>query len=470
MKGEKTMNIARICISLIFFSGIIASFLFVDNVQEAIKSASVSIYKRVDSWSYHQNGPQNYVSVLDEKLLLTQELLAFTNKLVYKKTEPIILHVNGNHEISVTVFQIDKFGKKIIRSVNEYTLAKHPKAVFSSFDGVISPTNKIKIKTNNISPGWIGIQVEDKEGRASEIPAFLDADIELSGIVFVESTDTLLAYNPANTSHNIPNFYVKNLDKTESNVVPKNTPITYTQLDSTNIENISCTDHLINSDSILKRDLASAGIQFMTVSDEALDDKTVFENIEYLIFGTHNEYWTADKAVNVMKFIDAGGKVLFLGGNTAWRKVFRETSQTWFHGGGLNNEPEFKTLITKYLGTYYDSEDYDTYAPYKLVNQTAILDIFGINLSDVSNLGKGSRFEHCKSKISGVSGHETDKLAEGAEGFTILAKGLNKKGGADLVYKSFASGGEVLNFGSLSTWHNNDPNLSLLIQRFLNVN
>ena len=52
----------------------------------------------------------------------------------------------------------------------------------------------------------------------------------------------------------------------------------------------------------------------MTVSDEALDDKTVFENIEYLIFGTHNEYWTVDKAVNVMNFIDAGGKVLFLGG------------------------------------------------------------------------------------------------------------------------------------------------------------
>ena len=113
---------------------------------------------------------------------------------------------------------------------------------------MISPTNKIKIETNNLSPGWVGIQVEDEKGRASELPAFLDADIELSGIVFVESTDTLLAYNPAYTSHNIPNYYRKNLDKTESNVVPINTPITYTQLDSTNIEQISCTDHLINSD------------------------------------------------------------------------------------------------------------------------------------------------------------------------------------------------------------------------------
>lgn len=461
------MNIARALILLIFFSGIIASYLLADNFKETIKSTSVSIYQRVELWSKVY---QSYVSVLDEKLLLTQELLAFTNKLVFKEGEPITLNITGNHKITVTVFQIDDFGKKNIRSFNEYELSKSPKAVFSSFDGVISPTDKVTIETNKFSPGWIGIQVEDKEGRVTEIPVFLDYNIELSGIVFVESTDTLLAYNPAYQSHNIPNYYRKNLDKTGSNLVPKNTPITYSQLDSRNIENISCTDHLINSDAIHKQNLASWNIQFMTVSDEALDDINAFENIEYLIFGTHNEYWTADKAVNVMKFIDAGGKVLFLGGNTAWRQVFRETGRTWFHGHSLNNEPEFKTLITKYLGTYYDSGDYDTYAPFNLVNQTAILDIFDINLSDVSNLGEGSRFEHCKSKISGVSGHETDKLVEGAEGFTILAKGLNDKGGADLVYKSFASGGEVLNFGSLSLWHNNDPNLSLLIQRFLKQN
>lgn len=438
-----------------------------DDIKDAIKSASVSIYKRVDSWSNYKKPPQNYVSVLDEKLLLNQELLAFTNKLVFKKPEPIMLHVNGNHEISVTVFQVDEFGKKIIRSINKHKLEKNPSAVFSSFDGVISPTNKIKIETNSISPGWIGIQVEDKEGRFTEIPAFLDSTVELSGIVFVESTDTLLAYNPASGSHIIPNYYRKNLDKTESNLVPPNTPITYSQLDSTNIENISCTDHLINSDAVHKWNLSSSGIKFTTASDEALDDKTVFENIDYLIFGTHNEYWTVDKAVNVMKYIDSGGKVLFLGGNTAWRQVYREMGRTWFHGSGLDNDPVFKTLITKYIGAYYDTADYDTYAPFNIVNQSAILDIFGENLSDVSNLGEGSKFKHCKSKISGISGHETDKLVEGAEGFIILAKGSNEKGGADLVYKSFASGGEVLNFSSLSTWHNNDPNVLLLMTGFL---
>ena len=53
-----------------------------------------------------------------------------------------------------------------------------------------------------------------------------------------------------------------------------------------------------------------------TMYDEALDDKTVFKNIEYLIFGAHNEYWTVDKAVNVMNFIDDGESFIF-GANTA---------------------------------------------------------------------------------------------------------------------------------------------------------
>ena len=65
---------------------------------------------------------------------------------------------------------------------------------------------------------------------------------------------------------------------------------------------------------------------------------------------------------------------------------------------------------------------------------------FGILLSDTLD----------EIKIGGVSGHETDKLVEEAKGFVLLAKGLNEKGGADLVYKSFDSGGEVLNFSSLN--------------------
>ena len=36
-----------------------------------------------------------------------------------------------------------------------------------------------------------------------------------------------------------------------------------------------------------------------------------------------------------MKFIDEGGKVLFLGGNTAYRKIYRESGRQWRHGEGL---------------------------------------------------------------------------------------------------------------------------------------
>ena len=81
--------------------------------------------------------------------------------------------------------------------------------------------------------------------------------------------------------------------------------------------------------------------------------------------------------------------------------------------------------------------------------------------------GSGSVFEEC-AEVVGASGHETDKLLSDHEGFTLIAKGTNiGGGGGDIVFKSFESGGQVLNFGSIALWHNiNDPLIRNLIVSF----
>ena len=461
-------------IYLIFACILITSAYFAGSIKEGIKYVSVDIYERVGAWSKYKQveqsynkGVQNYVAVLDEKLLLNQELVAFTNKLVFEEGEKITLHLAGHRELSVTIFNVNNAGYTTVFSKRNHIVETLLTPVFSTFDGVISPTHQVELNSYDFEPGWIGINVSDNYGNEVEIPVFIDADIQRKKTIFVESTDTLLAYNPAYVKYSVPSFYRKNLDKTQSHIIAHNTPITYNQIGLLNIESISCTDHLINSDAVNKRNLASMGIDFKSVSDEKLDDQKTFENIDALIFGTHNEYWTVDKAVNVMNFIDSGGKVIFLGGNTAWRQVFREADRTWFHGSGLSEHPTFNRLITKYLGSYYSSADYDTYAPANIVNPKFLSERFGINLAESSAFGSGTAFKHCEAKVHGVSGHETDKLFEGAEGFTLLAKGSNEKGGADILYKSFVAGGEVLNFSSMSTWHNKDPALFSLIQSFL---
>ena len=62
-----------------------------------------------------------------------------------------------------------------------------------------------------------------------------------------------------------------------------------------------------------------------------------------------------------------------------------------------------------------------------------------------------------------------DKLFWGSSGFSLIAKGQNSNGGAEILFKQFETGGSVLNFGSISIWHVlSDKVIKGLIKGFLN--
>lgn len=446
-------------------------FYFYANIQNGIKYLSIKIFEEVLSWS-QVNHPEQKI---DEKILITNDFVAFTNKLVFKSNDEIFLHLAGNDEIDVNIFSIDNNGLKINHSKKKYNVRTPSLTVYSIFDGIITPTHTIKFNSKELGHGWFGIRVANSKGISLEIPVFVDVSIIDQDMLFVESTDTLLAYNPARYVYSIPNFYSKNLGISKhlgkwhkAGVIPHNTPIIYNQVGLENINEISCYDHLINSDGVHKRNLKKMGFEFQTVSDNKLDDPETFKNINTIIFGSHNEYWTTEKAINVMNFLENGGKVLFLGGNNAWRKTRREPTRTWFYN--KNTDTDFIKLMSEYLGAEFTDADYFTHAPLRIVNKDVLYDRFSQNVDDVSILGSGTSFKHCENKIDGISGHETDKLVDGAQGFTLLAKGKNDKGGADILYKLFPSGGEILNFSSISTWHNKDPIIFGMIKNFLNKN
>lgn len=447
---------------------LILSFLFSANIKNIIKHQSVKIFEEVLSWSQLYHPEQK----IDEKILITNEFAAFTNKLVFKNNDEILLHLVGQDELSVNIFSIDSNGIKINHSKKKYNVRTPMLTIYSVFDGIITPTYTIKLNGVELGVGWFGIRVTNSKNVSVDIPIFIDASNIEDNILFVESTDTLLAYNPAWSVYSIPRYYSKNLGISEhlgkwhkAGVTPNNTPIIYKQVDLENIDEISCYDHLINSDGVHKRNLKNMGFKFQTVSDNKLDDPETFKNINTIIFGSHNEYWTTEKAINVMNFLDNGGKVLMLGGNNAWRKTQREATRTWFYN--IYTDTDFRKLVSEYLGAEFTDSDYLTHAPLKIVNKEVLFDRFSQNVDDVSSLGKGTSFKHCENKIEGISGHETDKLVEGAQGFTLLAKGTNNKGGAEILYKLFPSGGEILNFSSISTWHNKDPVIFGMIKNFL---
>lgn len=450
-----------------------------------IVSWTFETYNKAERWNSYE---KDIVGIVDEKLLIKDKgIIAYTNKLVYGADEEIQLNLIGTDKVNIKVYQIDRDG----REIDIYNLSKDINisslAVFSSFEGIISPTEIIRLESKNLGSGWFGIQIKNTKEDIVNIPIFIDPDQINKKIVYVESTDTLMAYNYAYEVYKIPNHYKKTITNSASALVPHNMPIIYNQVGLNKSKEINCEDHLINSDMVHKVNLNKLGFDFQSISDELLDDKNTLNNVDILIFGSHNEYWTKSKAKNVINFINNGGKILLLGANHAWRQVYRQKDRTWLHGHGLMKDPIFNELVKNYIGTYYTPSDYQTYAGIKILDSKAMMKYFSIDVEKNFVIGNGTRFDHCNKKILGISGHETDKLTNISEGFIHLAKGQNssssaytlakithlnkeqnKSLGADVIYKSFPSGGEVLNFSSLSLWHNKDPIINKMIENFIN--
>ena len=128
------------------------------------------------------------------------------------------------------------------------------------------------------------------------------------------------------------------------------------------------------------------------------------------------------------------------------------------------------------MGTYFKG-DMGTSAPFKLLGLDTWNKAFGIEIDKSLTFGHRTDFPYCKSPIglkrgfSGASHHETDQLIEGADGFKLLAKGMQDNGGADVVVKEFKGGGELLNFSSVGLWHSlSDPYIADLINSFIHKN
>lgn len=444
-----------------------------------IKSMAVRIVNKVNAWetgSEEYQARQKDIFLIESSILLDQDPIVFAPKLVFNKTERIFVNVISDKQLLVSVFKTDKTGSKVeIVSKEPLNPNNWTPVLYNSATGIQKKAVTFELGTSHITPGWFSFVFEAEGKNRLEVPVFIEDNSNTEKIIFVESTDTLLAYNPAANYYKIPNFYSKKNHLSQSIAVPENTPILYNLHGFIDKHKINCKDHLINADMIHKHNLYRMGYQFSNVSDNFLDKPISLEKINTIILGSHNEYWTKEKAQNVIDFVENGGKLLLLGGNTAWRQIYRLNNSTFIHGHGLQGKPIFKRLIETIIGGYssinadFTVSDFDTYAPFTLKNRTLLKERFGINMAEESVFGSKTDFEKCQNEIFGGSGHEMDKLFFGSSGFSLIAKGQNFDGGAEILFKQFEAGGSVLNFGSISIWHVlNDKVINGLIKGFLN--
>ena len=131
-------------ILLIFLTGLFLStgtlLLFKRQIKNLIQDKSVEVFSKVEDWRKRSIPKQKNVVMIEERLLIDNDFVAFTDKLVYKFGETIFLKVITNDEVSINVGKVNQkgdFEEIIPDSFRSFSSPPYP--LYSSFDGIISP-------------------------------------------------------------------------------------------------------------------------------------------------------------------------------------------------------------------------------------------------------------------------------------------------------------------------------------------
>ncbi len=409
--------------------------------------------------------------------------LAYLDEFVITEGQDAVLNLFGKGLIQIKIAKInnnivDKLTVKSNFSVDIDNPV--PKSFTNRFGFSNQEAKVITINTREYEPGWYQIITKDTQGQLFQLVLFIES-LELSNILFVESTDTLIAYNRSYRNTGIPNNYKRSISQVNRSAFPKKIPIEY-KFTPSKFFPIRCDSHLMLADIVLKQHLQRNGVGFTEIADSRLDLPTTYDSVDTIIFGSHNEYWTQDKLQHLSAFVERGGKLLFLGGNQAYREIRRHNYYWIIQGVGINDnfkkDKESYSAIAELMGTFFKG-DMGTGDSLKVTNAEIWRNKFKVEINDADVLGDGSDFSYCVSPhtlgrinlISGASSIETDQLIDDVNGFYLLAKGMQENGGADVVYKEFKGGGKILNFSSVGLWHSlSDPHIADLINSFIHKN
>ena len=212
------------------------------------------------------------------------------------------------------------------------------------------------------------------------------------------------------------------------------------------------TNHLAAGEWRVLAWLEREGFEYDIISGYQLhDNPDLLNNYHAIIFSTHCEYWSKEMYEAVFRYHNHNGLwVINLSGNTLYRAV------DFYEDGSLRCVSlHFSEKIadeTQLLGVRFSDEDYGTCAPFKIVDpthwafhnapvNTHSLFFGGLSLNQ-NTCVRMSRYDSGRPGVKnglkgmGASGWETDKLSKTAPNdMYIIAKGMNKGGGADMVVR-----------------------------------
>lgn len=254
--------------------------------------------------------------------------------------------------------------------------------------------------------------------------------------------------------------------------------------------------HLVRPERLAEAWLAREGYPFECITDADLDvEPELLDRFAALMIVGHNEYWTQGMRDGIAAYLDSGGAVLNLSGNTAYWRVThdrdersleaRKTSragepkawlppEAWgerWHTDGrpggtwsLIGQPSNEVLGLEYLG-WVDQGDITAFAPFTV----RAPDHFLLREPEPVPIEPGGLLGTRSLDGPAISGYEMDGLPQAigmapalpTDGLTLLAHAQHGHRyvehetadpgyGADMIYWERPGGGRVFNAGTIN--------------------
>ena len=211
------------------------------------------------------------------------------------------------------------------------------------------------------------------------------------------------------------------------------------------------TNHLASGEWRLLAWLEREGYDYDIISGYELHtNPELLESYKALVLNTHCEYWTNEMFAGLKNFHEEKkGWILNISGNSIYREIeFFEDGSTRCTSLSFKDSCEDETQI---LGVRFTMDDYATCAPYRIlkpnhwifsgvpISKSKLFGGLSLNQNrEVQSQYSSGRPGMQKAGLDGVgaSGWETDKVCDTTpDDVEVVAKGLNQKGGADMVVR-----------------------------------
>lgn len=253
--------------------------------------------------------------------------------------------------------------------------------------------------------------------------------------------------------------------------------------------------HLVRTERFMEAWLAREGYPYEMITDFDLNEEPgLLRDFAALVIVGHSEYWTDEARQGVIDYLDGGGKVLGMSGDTLSVRVTFDETRSVMECRKIVFEDDPRWLGPGYWGESWHSQDRLAGGSYRRLGKPA-WDVLGMSFKGMIDDGTSNAFAsytvlrpdhflfHTPHEVmigpdlqigtrslnglGGASGYEFDANLDRTgmgpaplPGVTTLASAIGQRNiewlgdpnhGADLIYWQRPAGGTVVNFGSIGS-------------------